>query len=34
MPRRASDLWLLIVAAITASFLWLLAHRSSTIQRG
>ena len=34
MPRRASDLWLLIVAVITASFLWLLAHRSSTIQRG
>ena len=34
MPRRASDLWLLVLAAITASFLWLLAHRSSTDQKG
>jgi YbbR domain-containing protein len=34
MPRRASDLWLLVLAGITASFLWLLAHRSSTDQKG
>ena len=34
MPRRASDLWLLVLAVITASFLWLLAHRSSSTQRG
>jgi len=34
MPRRASDLWLLLLAAIAASFLWLLSHRSSGEQRG
>jgi diadenylate cyclase len=34
MARRASDLWLLILAALIAGFLWLLAHRSSTIERG
>ncbi len=34
MPRRASDLWLLILAAMIASFLWLLAHRSTSIERG
>jgi diadenylate cyclase len=34
MPRRASDLWLFVLALVTASFLWLLAHRSSTDQKG
>ncbi len=34
MPRRASDLWLFVLAAVTASFLWLVAHRSSTDQKG
>lgn len=33
VPRRASDLWLLLLAAFAASFLWLLSHRSSGEQR-
>lgn len=33
MPRRASDLWLLLLAATAASFLWLVSHRSSGEQR-
>jgi YbbR domain-containing protein len=33
MPRRASDLWLFVLALVAASLLWLIYHRQSTDQK-